>query len=132
MAGLSFLADACALIIYHGLAAASMTDEGRHVMEDGDVFVSPITVWEITRKAALGKLARPMPGDYSGGFSSWLNDVGYRVLPLTWDDCERANGLPDLHKDPMDRMLIATAFANNLTIVTNDHIIARYGVRTIW
>jgi PIN domain nuclease of toxin-antitoxin system len=118
--------------MYHGLAAETMTQAGKHIMEDGDVFVSPITVWEITRKAAQGKLARPVPRDYTGGFSSWLNDMGYRVLPLTWDDCERANGLPDLHKDPTDRMLIASALGNDMTIVTNDRIIASYGVQTIW
>lgn len=132
MAGLSYLADACALIMFHGRAAASMTEAGRNVMEDGDVFVSPITVWEITRKSALGGLARPVPADYMGGFSSWLSDMGYRVMPLTWDDCERANGLPDLHKDPTDRMLIASALGNDMTIITNDRVIVRYGVRTIW
>jgi len=132
MAGLNFLADACALVVYHGQAAASMSEAARRVMADGDVFVSPITVWEITRKAALGKLARPIPADYSGTFSFWLTDVGYRVMPLTWEDCERANALPDLHKDPMDRMLIASALRNDMTIITNDHVVARYGVRTIW
>ena len=87
-------------------------------MADGDVFVSPITVWEITRKVALGKLARPMPPRYVGSFASWLEGIGYRVMPLAWDDCEVANGLPDLHKDPMDRMLIASALRNDLTIIT--------------
>jgi PIN domain nuclease of toxin-antitoxin system len=53
--------------MYHGRNAESMTEAGKRVMEDGDVFVSPITVWEITRKAALGKLVRPMPRDYTAG-----------------------------------------------------------------
>jgi PIN domain nuclease of toxin-antitoxin system len=132
VAGLSFLADACALIIFHGRAGAGMTDAGRRIMEEGDVFVSPITVWEITRKAGLGELASPMPKDYAGGFASWLSNVGYRMLPLSWDDCERANGLPDLHKDPMDRMLVGSALTNDLTIVTNDRVIAMYDVQTIW
>jgi PIN domain nuclease of toxin-antitoxin system len=132
MAGLSFLADACALIMYHGRAAESMTKAGRRAIEDGDVFVSPITVWEITRKSALGKLARPMPRHHVGSFSTWLEDIGYRVMLLTWDDCELANGLPDLHKDPMDRMLIASALRNDMTVITNDQIFARYGVSTVW
>jgi len=57
---------------------------------------------------------------------------GYRTLPLSWEDCERATGLPDFHKDPMDRMLIAAALTNNLVIVTNDRMIAGYGVPTVW
>jgi PIN domain nuclease of toxin-antitoxin system len=132
MAGLTFVADACALIFYHGRGGVGMTRAGRDVMEEGDVFVSPITVWEITRKAGLGKLAAPVPKSYIGDFASWLGDAGYRILPLSWEDCERANRLPDLHKDPMDRMLIASALRNDLTIVTNDRMIARYGVPTIW
>ena len=101
-------------------------------MEDGDVLVSPITVWEISRKFVLGKLVRPMPVHYLGSFSSWLEDAGYRVMPLTWDDCELANGLPDLHKNPMDRMLIASALRNDMTIITNDSIFTKYGVLTVW
>jgi PIN domain nuclease of toxin-antitoxin system len=132
LASLSFVADARALICYHGLGGLRMTDAGRGVMEDGDVFVSPITVWEIARKAALGKLMAPMPKDYVGDFASWLNDAGYRVLPLSWADCAQANQLPDLHKDPMDRLLIASALANDVTIVTNDRVIAQYGVPTVW
>jgi PIN domain nuclease of toxin-antitoxin system len=132
MAGLSFVADACALIFYHGRGGVGMTEAGRRIMEEGDVFVSPVTVWEITRKAGLGKLATPMPKDYTGGFASWLGYAGYRMLPLSWDDCERANGLPEFHKDPMDRMLIASALTNDLTIVTNDRMIAKYGVSTVW
>jgi len=124
VAGLSFLADACALIMFHGRSAEGMTDTGRSVMEEGDVFVSPITVWEITRKVSLGKLIRPVPADYSGDFSAWLSDAGYRMLPLSWSDCERANSLPDLHKDPMDRMLIAAALGHDMTIVTNDRLVA--------
>ncbi len=109
-----------------------MTEAGKHIMAEGDVFVSPITVWEISREAGLGKLATPMPKDYAGGFASWLTDSGYRMLPLSWHDCERANQLPDHHKDPLDRMLIASALANDLTIVTNDRMIVGYGVPTVW
>jgi PIN domain nuclease of toxin-antitoxin system len=64
--------------------------------------------------------------------SDWLRHAGYRALPLTWDACERANGLPMHHKDPMDRMLIATALDRGLTVVTDDEIFANYGVTTIW
>jgi len=109
-----------------------MTGAGRRVMEEADVFVSPITVWEITRKAGLRKLATPVPKDYTGGFASWLSDAGYRTLPLSWDDCERAAGLPGLHKDPMDRMLIASVLMNDRIIVTNDRMIARYREPAVW
>jgi PIN domain nuclease of toxin-antitoxin system len=101
-------------------------------MNLGDVFVSPITVWEISRKVALGKLARPTPPGFSGGLAEWLRKAGYRVIPLNWDDCERANALPMHHKGSVDRMLIATALGREMTVITDDDVFGRYGVATVW
>ena len=129
---MTFLADACALIVFHGFGGAGMTEAGLRAMADGDVFVSPITVWEITRKVAIGKLARPTPPHFSGTFAAYLEQAGYRPLPLDWRSAETANLLPDHHKDPMDRMLIAAALSHDLTIVTDDSVFARYGVATMW
>jgi PIN domain nuclease of toxin-antitoxin system len=53
-------------------------------------------------------------------------------MPLSWDDCERANALPMHHKDPMDRMLIATALDRDMTVITDDEVFGRYGVSTVW
>ena len=127
-----FLADACALIVFHGYGGAGMTAAGKHAMEDGDVFVSAITVWEITRKIALGKLARPTPPGFMGSFSRYLEQSGYRPVPLEWQTAKAANALPEHHKDPMDRMLIAIALGQGMTIVSDDGVFARYGVQTIW
>jgi PIN domain nuclease of toxin-antitoxin system len=129
---LSVLADACALIVFHGYGGETMSEAGKAAMMADGVFVSPITVWEIARKVALGKLERPAPPGFNGSLSEWLRQAGYRILPMTWDACERANGLPMHHKDPMDRMLIAAALDRGMTIVTDDVEFARYGVATIW
>lgn len=109
-----------------------MSPAGKVIMGTGDILVSPITVWEVSRKVALGKLERPAPPGFNGTLSEWLYHAGYRTLPLTWDICERANGLPMHHKDPMDRMLIATALDRGLTVVTDDEVFTRYGVSTVW
>jgi len=109
-----------------------MSSLGKAAISVGDVFVSPITVWEITRKIALGKLERPAPPGFDGSLSEWLRRAGYRILPLTWDACERANALPMYHKDPMDRMLIAAALDRGMTVITDDDIFAHYGVPTLW
>jgi PIN domain nuclease of toxin-antitoxin system len=128
----SLLADACALVVFHGYGGQTMSSAGRTAISTGDVFVSPITMWEIARKVAMGKLERPAPPGFNGSLSDWLRHAGYRVLPLTWEACERANALPMHHKDPMDRMLIAAALDRGLTIITDDDVFARYGVQTIW
>jgi PIN domain nuclease of toxin-antitoxin system len=129
---LTFIVDACALIVFHGYGGQTMSEAGKLAMTHGDLLVSPITLWEITRKVALGKLQRPAPPGFNGSLAAWLREAGYRAMPLGWDDCERANGLPMHHKDPMDRMLIATALDRGMTIISDDEIFARYGVTTIW
>jgi PIN domain nuclease of toxin-antitoxin system len=129
---LNFLADACALIVFHGYGGQTMSDAGRSAMGHADVFVSPMTVWEISRKVALGKLPHPRPPGFNGSLAEWLRQAGYRIMPLSWDDCERANTLPMHHKDPMDRMLIATALDRAMTVITDDDIFEKYGVLTVW
>jgi PIN domain nuclease of toxin-antitoxin system len=128
----TLLADTCALIVFHGYGGQTMSSAGKAAISTGDVFVSPITVWEITRKIALGKLERPAPPGFNGSLSEWLRQAGYRILPLTWDTCDRANALPMHHKDPMDRMLIAAALDRGMTVITDDDIFAQYGVATVW
>jgi PIN domain nuclease of toxin-antitoxin system len=100
------------------------------LMRTAEIRVSPITVWEITRKAALGKL--PSVWAPYASLTALLRSEGFALQPLGWDDAEQANRLPLHHKDPMDRMLIATALRNDLTIITDDAVFAAYGVSTIW
>lgn len=98
----------------------------------GLVYVSPVTVWEITRKVATGKLPRPVPSGFRGSYTDFLASEGYLVAAFTWPDAELAATLPDHHRDPTDRMLIATALRMDLTVVTADRVFRDYGVRTIW
>jgi PIN domain nuclease of toxin-antitoxin system len=122
-----YLADACALIVFY--AAGAMSRMVQQVMREGDVAVSAVTVWEITRRAALGKL----PSDWGeDGLAGLLQRQGFRPLPLSWSDAERANGLSPIHKDPTERMLIAQAMRHRLEIITNDRLFDDYGVKTVW
>lgn len=122
-----YLADACALIPF--FADQQLTPPTRELMRMGDISVSAITVWEITRKAALGKL----PGQWGeGGLPGLLQRRAFRPLPFTWSDAAFANQLPPLHKDPFDRILIAQALRRDMTIITADRLFDSYGVKTIW
>lgn len=124
------LADACALIVFYHLAGGGMSPRGLAAM-GGPVLVSPITVWELTRKTADGKLPAPRLADASN-WVDFLARRGFAPAPLTWEAAALANALPPHHRDPMDRMLIATALAAGLPIVTNDPAFAAYGVPTLW
>jgi PIN domain nuclease of toxin-antitoxin system len=126
-----YLADACALIVF--LASDDperLMPRAALIMRNEEVLVSAISVWEIMRKVALGKL--PSAWGQHESLSRLLRAQGYSVQPLGWDDAEGANRLPPLHKDPMDRLLIATALRHDLTVLTDDAIFAAYGVTTIW
>jgi PIN domain nuclease of toxin-antitoxin system len=75
----------------------------------------------------LPKLPAP-----TGTFTGYLARLGFRFQDLSWEDAERANQLPAHHKDPMDRMLIATALCNDMMVITDDNWFAAYGVKTVW
>lgn len=90
-----------------------------------EVFVSAASVWEIAIKRAIGKLRAP------DGMASVIAESGFLELFVTSLHAEQAGGLPMHHRDPFDRMLVAQAQAEGLTIVTADSRIPLYEVRTI-
>ena len=92
---------------------------------NNDCYVSAATIWEIAIKRALGKLQAPE--DLSGR----IERDGFTALPVTLFHGEQAGALPPIHRDPFDRMLIAQAQAEGLTIVTSDRTIPRYAVQTM-
>jgi PIN domain nuclease of toxin-antitoxin system len=92
----------------------------------GGVRVSPITAWEIGMLMARGRLKSPLsPIDF---FNTFLERFGGELPLLLPDLLVNASFLPgDIHRDPMDRVLIATARAYDLTLVTRDRAILAYG-----
>ena len=92
---------------------------------DNEVFFSAVSIWEIAIKRSIGKLDAPK------GIASLLEESGFSELAITSLHAEQADGLPLHHRDPFDRMLVAQAQAEGLSIVTSDSRIPLYGVRTI-
>jgi len=93
-------------------------------------FVSHASLWEITIKAALGKLRLLEP------WGETLRQIERRVpgtvLPCTAAHLEKLCELPHHHRDPFDRMLVAQALADDLTLVSDDGVLDRYGARRLW
>lgn len=91
--------------------------------------VAAITLLEIARKAHDGEIAlRPDPAD-------WLDDLAHRfeILPITPQIAWRSVGLEWSHRDPVDRLIVATALEHRRTLVTQDKEISRWGgVPVIW
>jgi PIN domain nuclease of toxin-antitoxin system len=91
-----------------------------------EIFVSVATAWEIAIKRAIGKLDFPV-----ARLSEILVEAGCLPLPVHLDHAVAAAGLPPHHGDPFDRMLIAQAQREGLTIVTVDPMIRRYAVAVL-
>ena len=91
---------------------------------DNRIYVSAVSVWEIGIKVASGKL------QVADNPVTFVQNSGFAELPVTIRHAEIAAALPLLHRDPFDRMLIAQAQAEGLTLVTDDSQIARYEVPT--
>ena len=89
------------------------------------VFVSAAVVWEIWIKEAIGKLKIP------SGFEQVLADQPFEDLAVTVDHAHALAGLPMIHRDPFDRLLIAQAGHEGFTIVTRNAAIPQYGVATL-
>ena len=92
---------------------------------ENTVFLSPVVVWEIRIKESIGKL--DLPDD----FAAVLDDQRFAELPITVAHTHAIAGLPAIHRDPFDRMLVAQAKVEEMTIVTRDAAIADYGVKVV-
>jgi len=95
-----------------------------------EVYLSAVSVWEIARKYAQGRIS--LPSHPSTLILAVREDSGIESLSLTESDALAAEKLQLFHKDPFDRMLIAQALMSGLVIVTSDRAFAPYPVRVIW
>jgi len=106
---------------------SNLSDDVRQALVDprNDVFVSAVCIWEIAIKRALGKLRAP---DH---LAASVEAAGFTELPVTFVHAEQAGSLPKHHGNPFDRMLVAQAQVEGLTLVTADANVPRYAVRTM-
>jgi len=97
---------------------------------DNEVFLSAGSAWEIAIKHSLGRL--PLP-DVPERFVPDMREA-HAVSPLPIDEeaALHLSRLPDLHRDPFDRLLVSQAIVHGLTILTSDPLVTQYPARTIW
>lgn len=98
-------------------------DAGQAISDPGsDVLISAATIWEAEIKIALGKLT------VAGDLVERAQDNGFLELPISFSHAVAAGRLPPHHQDPIDRMLIAQAQLEGLTIATRDPAFEAYDV----
>ena len=105
-----------------------LSPSAHEVLSAGAVpaYVSAASIWEIAIKQASGKLDAPE------NLLDKVAEARFIELGIGFEHAIRAGALPTHHRDPFDRMLVAQAQSEGLTIVTNDELVAAYDVPVLW
>ena len=96
---------------------------------ENEVYISIVSAWEVAIKVSLNKL------DFDGGAAIFLSAIEANniiLLDLKGEYLKMVEKLPFIHRDPFDRLLISTALAENLTIITIDENIKKYDLSWTW
>jgi len=97
--------------------------------KSAEKYVSIASAWEIAVKLGTNKLS------ILGGlpeFFKILDENGFKILPVEREYLLQLGQLPDHHKDPFDRLLVATSIVENITLITADEQIKKYGLLCLW
>ena len=116
---MNLLLDTCTLLWWVGNDPVSAEAAEAIANPDNGVWVSAASIWEISIKQSIGKLE--VRGDLDAAV-----DEDFEPLPINAAHAKLAGRLPHHHRDPFDRMLVAQAQAQGLTLVTRDRDIQKY------
>ena len=94
---------------------------------ENEVYASLASAWEIAIKVALRRLEFDVQS-----MESTLAASGIQTLGISLRHIARVADLPQHHRDPFDRMLVAQALCEPMTLVSRDRELAKYGVRLLW
>jgi PIN domain nuclease of toxin-antitoxin system len=113
------------------LKGEPISEAAKSILDDGtaEVFVSIASVWEIAIKISIEKLK------YAGGVRAFLNDIklnDFKLLGVEETYIEQVEKLEYHHRDPFDRLLIATAITEDMTFISADENAPKYDVQCLW
>jgi PIN domain nuclease of toxin-antitoxin system len=110
------------MFLWWRASAPELPARARAAVLDGanDVYVSAVVAWEIVIKRALGKL------EFDGSVGDAVEEEGFLSLPIGLAHTDEVARLPAIHRDPFDRLLVAQARTESLTLVTGDPNVRRY------
>ena len=128
-----YILDTCTILWLAGNAHEHLSKKAQEAITGfpGQLAISAISALEIGIKARLGKIV--LQKDPRTWFAVAVEKHGLHEIPVNGAIAAASTMLPPLHKDPCDRVIIATAQADGFTILTPDELIARYpGVAALW
>ena len=123
------LLDTNALLFVFSAPSKLSVRARRIVRSELDLSVSVVSFWEIAIKQSIGKLQFNMT---IPNLESLCIGRNIQILSLGSTAIERIKALPTIHGDPFDRLIIAQAQMEDMTIVTCDKIMPQYPVKTVW
>jgi PIN domain nuclease of toxin-antitoxin system len=98
--------------------------------DNNQFYISVVSVWEIAIKVSIGKMT-----ELIGGVKTFLNKIDktpINIISISSNHATAVENLPFIHNDPFDRLIIATAKTDEMTILTKDDDIQKYDVSWIW
>ncbi len=109
-----------------------LSERARELLGDADneVWFSAVSSWELVIKAALGRVRLPEKAERF--IPKHLAINGFQILPIHLRHTLRVAGLPDHHRDPFDRLLVAQALVEGLTLLSTDRQFSRYAAPVVW
>ena len=121
------LLDTCAVIWLANGEFGKFSASAMDAMRDTDVlYVSPISEWEISLKWRQGGIELPL--EPRALMRKLVDAYSLSLAPLSEEVMFKATELPDIHRDPADRFIIATAMLGNMVVVTADRRFPQYGI----
>jgi len=113
------------LLLWAAGTPQRLSRQARPLLEDpaNELLFSPVSLWEIAIKRGLGRTDFQVDARV---LRRGLLDNGYVELPLTGEHAVAIEGLPPLHKDPFDRILVAQAMVEGVVLLTADTMVAQY------
>jgi len=106
-----------------------LTEDTKEKIQSHPSCISVVSLWEVAIKMNIGKYT------FEGGFAAFLKlikDNGFELLPIKDNYMERLFDLPLVHRDPFDRLIIATALVEGMTLITADENIQKYDIPWTW
>jgi PIN domain nuclease of toxin-antitoxin system len=97
---------------------------------ENEVYLSSVSVWEISIKHQIGKLPLNKPLEEIVRIQQDENQ--FQILPVTLAHALKVGDLPLHHKDPFDRLLVAQAIVEDFTLITKEPILSQYAANVIW
>ncbi len=128
---MKFLLDTCTFLwVLSDSPKLSATARKMFSGSENEVYLSTVSGWEIALKVSLGRLHFPNP--VYRYIPIQREKHGISTLALDEESALHLIRLPELHKDPFDRMLVCQALIQSLIILTPDPLISQYPVRVMW